>query len=249
MLHELQGAAEANNLGVGVSVKIKFTIISSIFDYIPNICDAMKPEHWDKLLECIAELLNILNSRADILMGENVSEEEEKLDRVEVESQEDAKLRCYSVRGCMLTVVERMDEEFIKILKECDAHSNEYVERLKDEKRVSEIIDSLQLYVERQSIASELCRLYLRKIEHLYYKFDSNTVKQSGESPAASPPAKENSLVVMERLAKYIYVNDSGERLRPRAMLCHIYHHALHDEWYKARDLMLMSHLQVLIFN
>ncbi len=77
----------------------------------------------------------------------------------------------------MLTTVERMDEEFVKILKECDAHSNEYVERLKDETRVSQIIDSLQAYVERQSLASELCRLYMRKIEHLYYKFDPNTIK------------------------------------------------------------------------
>ena len=49
----------------------------------------------------------------------------------------------------------------------------------------------------------------------------------------------------MDRLCRYLYVNDKEERIRPRAMLCHIYHYALHDEWYKARDLMLMSHLQV----
>jgi hypothetical protein len=70
-----------------------------------------------------------------------------------------------------------MDEEFVKILKECDAHSNEYVERLKDETRVTAIIDSLQNYIERQSLPAELCRLYMRKIEHMYYKFDPNTIK------------------------------------------------------------------------
>jgi len=64
------------------------------------------------------------------------------------------------------------------------------------------------------------------------------------EQISAAPNSQETSLLVMDRLCKYIYVNDSGERLRPRAMLCHIYHFALHDEWYKARDLMLMSHLQ-----
>lgn len=72
-----------------------------------------------------------------------------------------------------------MDEEFVKILKECDAHSNEYVERLKDETRAVQIIDSLQKYVERQNLPSELCRVYMRKIEHLYYKFDPSTIKQN----------------------------------------------------------------------
>lgn len=48
----------------------------------------------------------------------------------------------------------------------------------------------------------------------------------------------------MDKMCKFIYAKDSTDRLRTRAMLCHIYHHALHDRWYQARDLMLMSHLQ-----
>jgi len=48
----------------------------------------------------------------------------------------------------------------------------------------------------------------------------------------------------MDNLCKFIYTKDSTDRIRTRAILCHIYYHALHDRWYEARDLMLMSHLQ-----
>ena len=47
---------------------------------------------------------------------------------------------------------------------------------------------------------------------------------------------------VMEKLCKYIYCEDLTDRVRTRAILCHIYHHAIH--WFESRDLMLMSHLQ-----
>ena len=50
----------------------------------------------------------------------------------------------------------------------------------------------------------------------------------------------------MDKLCKYVYAKDSTDRLRTRAILCHIYHHAIHDQWFEARDLMLMSHLQVI---
>lgn len=48
----------------------------------------------------------------------------------------------------------------------------------------------------------------------------------------------------METLCKYIYSKDDSNRIRTRATLCHVYFMALHDHWYEARDLILMSHLQ-----
>lgn len=51
----------------------------------------------------------------------------------------------------------------------------------------------------------------------------------------------------MERLCKEVYARDDTKRLRQRAMLCQIYHLALHDKWHEARDLMLMSHLQAIV--
>lgn len=68
---------------------------------------------------------------------------------------------------------------------------------------------------------------------------DSNKTEEK-ESSKDSPKSAE----IMSQLCKYIYSKDTSDRIRTRAMLCHIYHHALHDRWFEARDLILMSHLQ-----
>ncbi|OAD60074.1 Eukaryotic translation initiation factor 3 subunit C [Eufriesea mexicana] len=230
LLHELQSIADAHNLGPAVAVKIKFSIVSSIFDYNPKVSDAMKPEYWSKILERITEMLDMLLNTKDMIIAEIVSEDAEEYETAP-----------YKIHGCVLTLVERLDEEFTKLLKECDPHSNEYVERLKDEKQVSTIIDKVQEYLERQGTVSELCRVYLRKIEHLYYKFDPNVLKQK-EGELGSDVA--TSVQIMEKLCKYVYAHDGTDRLRTRAILSHVYHHALHDNWFQARDLILMSHLQ-----
>ena len=33
------------------------------------------------------------------------------------------------MRGSILNVIERLDEEYVKMLQSCDAHSTEYVDR------------------------------------------------------------------------------------------------------------------------
>ncbi|KAJ8953657.1 hypothetical protein NQ314_007264 [Rhamnusium bicolor] len=232
LLHELQNISDQHQLGPAIYVKIKLAIISAIFDYNPKVSDAMKPEYWLKLLERMSECLDLLLSNPQLLVSDSITEETENLEESP-----------YRIRGCVLTSVERLDDEFTKLLKECDPHSNEYVERLKDESKVSSIIDRTMKYLERTNVPSELCRIYLRKIEHLYYKFDPRVLQQKAGDPSV-PKDVITSVQEMEKLCKFIYAKDSTDRLRTRAILSHIYHHALHDNWFQARDLVLMSHLQ-----
>lgn len=242
LFHALAAIAAENNLGQGILVKIKFNIIASLYDYNPNLAAFMKPDMWKKCLECIDELLDILFENNNIFIGENIAEDSENLGVSE---------QPFRVRGCILTLVERMDEEFTKIMQNTDPHSQEYVDNLKDEGHVCGIIDRLLTYLENKGSTEEICRIYLRRIMHTYYKFDYKAHRRSlglqGESKSEQDQEEsegEDSAVIMDRLCKFIYAKDRTDRIRTCAILCHIYHHALHSRWYQARDLMLMSHLQ-----
>ncbi|KAM7350654.1 eukaryotic translation initiation factor 3 subunit c isoform 1-T2 [Cochliomyia hominivorax] len=230
MLFELRDIAEQHSLGVAVFVKIHFNIISAIYDYNQKISEPMKLEHWSKLLDVMQSMMKLLLANDNIHMSESVAEENEEFITP-----------TFYIRGCPLAAVERLDDEFTKLLKECDPHSNDYVERLKDEVTVTRIIESVLQYFEKIGNNNERCRIYLRKIEHLYYKFDPEVLKRKrGEIPNTT----STSVEVMDRLCKFIYAKDDTNRIRTRAILAHIYHHALHDNWFQARDLVLMSHLQ-----
>ena len=231
LLNELAGIGQENQLGPGIHMKIKFAIIAALFDYNPKLSDAMKPDSWEKCMQGVEELLDLLDEQGEnITTGEHILEENEQLDRAP-----------YKIRGCFLTAVEKLDEEFVKVLKNCDAHSNEYVERLKDEPKLVQILGKAEALVNRTGSASEICRVFLKRIEHIYFKFDPEVIEQKNGTLEAG---KETSSDMLDRLCKYIYSKDNTDRLRTRAILCHIYHNAIHDNWFAARDLMLMSHLQ-----
>ncbi|XP_078508452.1 eukaryotic translation initiation factor 3 subunit C [Lissotriton helveticus] len=242
LLHLLANIASENNLGEGISVKIKFNIVASLYDYNPNLATFMKPEMWKKCLDCINELLDILFANSNMFIGENITEDSENLTNME---------QPLRVRGCILTLVERMDEEFTKIMQNTDPHSQEYVDNLKDEALVCQVIDRALEYLQEKGTTEEICRIYLRRIMHTYFKFDykahQRQLAKAQESKSEQDQAEneaEDSAVLMDRLCKYIYAKDRTDRIRTCAILCHIYHHALHNRWFQARDLMLMSHLQ-----
>jgi len=224
LLTELRAIAKTHNLGPAIDVKILFSQIAVTFDYNPRLLKCMKSDYWTICLQMLDELLGVLQKNENIEVGEEVGDDEENYTEAP-----------YKIKGCVLTLTDRTTQEFVKILQQCDAHGNEYVERLKDEPIICNLIDRLQEYLEKKDQKQELCRVYLKNAENLYYKHDQNDEKKSCEK--------------MDKLCKYIYTHDTTDRLRTKAMLCHIYHHSIHDRWFEARDLMLMSHLQESIDN
>lgn len=77
--------------------------------YFVNSFSVLKISFINLLFRCldyINLLLNILIENPNIVVGDNISEESEQLSTPP-----------YRVKGCCLTVVERMDEEFTKMLQ------------------------------------------------------------------------------------------------------------------------------------
>lgn len=55
-----------------------------------------------------------------------------------------------------------------------------------------------------------------------------------------------NAAAIVEELSHYIFKH-GDERSKTRALLCSVFHHALHDRYYRARDMFLISHIQDVI--
>ena len=68
-----------------------------------------------------------------------------------------------------------------------------------------------------------------------------NPASWSGEAKVEMVPY--DPMQKMEQLCSFIYKH-GDERSRSRALLCSVYHSALHDKYYQARDLFLISHIQ-----
>ncbi|XP_005534643.1 PREDICTED: eukaryotic translation initiation factor 3 subunit C-like [Pseudopodoces humilis] len=204
-------------------------------------CPIDPPELWQKCLGCIEELLELLFAHPEIFVGENVLEESENLSNPEQDVR---------VRGC--TCGPQVSPGAPRCAQVTAGAVAEYVEHLKDEGRVCAIIARLQRYLQGKGSPEELCRVYLRRVLHTYYKFDYGAARRKGGAGQVKEEGQEkeeeeeeeDSEALMERLCRFVYAKDRTDRIRTCAILCHIYHHALHSRWYRARDLMLMSHLQ-----
>lgn len=53
------------------------------------------------------------------------------------------------------------------------------MDNLKDEERVCGIMDRLLTYLENKGTTEDICRIYLRRIMHTYYKFDYKAHRNS----------------------------------------------------------------------
>ena len=220
----------------------------------------MSIEQWKATERELSALLSVLEQNRNHIVTEGAEEweDDEKLPQV-------ADGEVLRIPGSIVSFAERLDDEFTRSLQNIDPHTAEYIERLQDEQALYIAIVRAMLYVEElgktdksEPRQESINRIVMRRLEHLYFK-PTQVITILEDATWKAIPADLNSAItprqstidvpaLVQSLCNYLFKYSDGI-IRARAMLCQIYFIALHDNYYRARDLMLMSHLSENISN
>ncbi|PSR81124.1 hypothetical protein PHLCEN_2v6459 [Hermanssonia centrifuga] len=226
-------------------IRVLLALISSRFDYNSSVATHMPIDLWLSALREVDQLVAIVAQDPQYSVQEITEDYDELLER-SPETEADGIVR---IRGSIISFVDRLDDEFTKSLQNIDPHGTEYVDRLKDEKGLYCTICRAQAFYEKTKQDEPLARVIMRRLEHIYSKPDAvvqaleSAVSASDIKPSILLPAQGEMKDLIHSLCVYLY-KAGNSLLRTRAMLCHIYHYALHNDFHTARDMLLMSHLQ-----
>ncbi|KAJ3793544.1 eukaryotic translation initiation factor 3 subunit 8 N-terminus-domain-containing protein [Lentinula aff. detonsa] len=226
-------------------IRVLLALISSRFDYNSSASSHMPTELWVSAQNEVDQLVAIVASNPDYIVQETTEDYDDLAER----SPATEKGGIVRIRGSIISFIDRLDDEFTRSLQNIDPHGTEYVERLKDEKTLYSTICRAQAFYEQTKQDDPLSRVIMRRLEHIYSKPDAviQALESSAESADVKPyitlASKGSTSGLIHSLCVYLY--RSGNSLhRTRAMLSHIYHYALLNDFHTARDMLLMSHLQ-----
>ncbi|KAF2843096.1 hypothetical protein M501DRAFT_925778 [Patellaria atrata CBS 101060] len=236
-------------------IRVLLTLVSTRFDLTSGTGSQMSQEQWKLAQHEYNLLLGILEANPDMVVIEGAEEWEDDDKQPTFNPSE-----LFKVPGSVVSFVERLDDELTRSLQHIDPHTAEYVERLTDEGplyasivRGLLYVESLQKKLKEDAPQDSINRVVMRRLEHVYFKpsqvvtiLEENTWKViPSELDSTITPRSDttDTTSLVRTLCTYLFTNSEGI-IRARAMLCQIYFLALHDHYYKARDMMLMSHLQ-----
>ncbi|CAI7667782.1 hypothetical protein PCG10_007354 [Penicillium crustosum] len=234
-------------------IRTYMTLISTRFDLTATSnATYMSSEQWQAANEEYSALLSVLEENRQFLVSEVADEWEDDEKQPTV-----AEGETFFIPGSVVSLVEHLDDSLTKGLREIDPHTSEYIERLTDEQALYSSLVRSQLYVESLKGADKngqdsMNRLVIRRLEHIYFK-PANVIAIVEQAKDKAVPTNIKSAVtatyksgdiqsLVASICNYLFEHSDGIP-RARAMLCQIYFLALHDQYYKSRDLMLMSHL------
>ncbi|PYH88260.1 eukaryotic translation initiation factor 3 subunit EifCc [Aspergillus ellipticus CBS 707.79] len=242
-------------------IRVYLTLISTRFDLTSSsTSNYMAVDQWKLAEQEFATLLSVLENNRDHVVTEGAEEWEDDEKQPTVVPGE-----VLHISGSIVSYVERLDDELTRSLQHIDPHTAEYIDRLSDEKQLYTNLVRTQTYVEGLTQAEKsdprqdsLNRVVMRRLEHIYFK-PSQVVTILEEATWKALPSELDTKItprantgdvtnLVQVLCNYLFKHSDGI-IRARAMLSQIYFLALHDQYYRSRDLMLMSHLTENISN
>ncbi|KAI4211646.1 MAG: hypothetical protein LQ351_005549 [Letrouitia transgressa] len=243
------------------TIRILLTLISTRFDLTTgSSANYMSQEQWKLADQEYGRLLEMLEKNHNLVVVENAEEWED-----DEKFPQPAPGERLKIPGSIVSIAERLDDELTRSLQHIDPHTAEYIERLTDEQALYTNTLRGLLYTESLQKDEKLeipqdgaNRLVMRRLEHIYFKpaqvvtiLEDTAWKaipsrlDSQITPRGSP---KDTATLVQTLSTYLFRN-SADIIRARAYLCQVYYFALHDQYHKARDMLLMSHLQETIGN
>ncbi|KAI9507455.1 eukaryotic translation initiation factor 3 subunit 8 [Russula earlei] len=231
-------------------IRVLLALVSSRFDYNASIASYMPTEMWLSAQREIDCLIGILVENDSYSVQEITDDYDDLIERTP-EGEKDGVVR---LRGSIVSFVDRLDDEFTRSLQHMDPHGTEYMDRLKDEKGLYCTICRAETLYEKKHLHEPLARVVTRRLEHIYSKPDVVLTALESAVAAANVPislslaSQASPSALIHTLCVHLYKSGNSV-LRTRAMLSHIYHHALQNDFYTARDMLLMSHLQETVYS
>lgn len=146
-------------------IRVLLALISSLFDYNTATLNYLPLEQWAGARARFEELLDLLTAETKYVVREEVPEYDEQEERAPTNEEP-----VVFIRGSLLSLIERLDDEFTRSLKDIDPHAIEYVDRLKDESKVYLSLARACSYCEKAEAHESLNRLVMRRLEHVYNK-------------------------------------------------------------------------------
>ncbi|ANB14181.1 Nip1p [Sugiyamaella lignohabitans] len=246
-------------------ISVLLMLIPIRFD-LTSAGSVVPTQNWKAAEQDIRALFTVLEENASTYRVSESASEPEDIEEGPTAGPDGVK----EIPGSVTSLIERLDDEFTRALQNIDPHTTEYVDRLRDEADLYTLIIRGQLYLEsslkqgQQPHTSEaLSRLLVRRLDHIYYKPTSVIINSERDAwdkirsadvtskqlitPRISGDVavtdKSYTIQLIDRICSVLYQQQSTI-FRSKAMLSHIYHYALNDYYFKARDLFLMSHLQ-----
>lgn len=237
-------------------IRVLLTIISTRFDVTTtSVQNYMSQESWRAAEREFSSLLQTLEDEPTYMVTEGADEWEDD-DKMPSPGADET----FKIPGSVVSLAERLDDELTRSLQQTDPHTAEYIERLGDEQLLYTDIVRTLIYIENinkkleksETRQDNINRATIRRLEHIYFK-PTQVVKILEERAWTALPTNLNSELtprgqypevasLVQKLCNHLFELSEGI-IRARAMLCQIYFLALQDDYYKARDLALMSHL------
>ena len=236
-------------------IRVLLTLTATRFDLTSSSTQTyMSQDQWRSAEREFSTILQILETSPEHVVTENAEEWEDDEKSPQIKPNE-----LFKIPGSIVSSIERLDDELSRSLQQTDPHTAEYIERLGDEQLLyNDIVRSL-IYIERiqklekvETPADSANRVVMRRLEHIYFKptqvvtiLEENTWKalpENLESQITSRAAAKDVASLVQTLCNFLFKHSEGI-IRARSMLCQIYFLALQDDYWRARDLALMSHL------